>query len=113
MPLRIIKASLRRELASCCSEDTVDKVVERIVEELGWRPPMTTLVDVEDLDKLPLNTAVLVGNLTDPSKYVHVGMVGMHCILFAGEDTVHPFHQPGVAPPLPCTVIWEPDGDQL
>lgn len=108
MPLRIIKAALRDELADCCGDDKVDAVVERIVEQLGWRPPMTTLVDASDLDRLPVGSAVLVGNLTDPDRYVHVGMVGTHCVLFAGEDQPHPFHQPGLAPPLPCTVIWEP-----
>jgi hypothetical protein len=108
MPLRILEARLRDLLLPCCGPEEVEKIVGILVHQEKWRPPMTTLVDVDSLENLPVGTAVLVGNIQDPDRYLHVGMVGQHCVLFAGEEHPYPFHEDGGAPPLPCTVIWNP-----
>ncbi len=112
MPLRIIRAELMKIISPCCDDP---KIAEQIVQELldkGWRPPMITITDPNELDGIPNGTAVLVGNVKDVEAHLMVGVKATHCLLLTGEDQPYPFHQEGLAPPLPLTLAWIPGEGQ-
>jgi hypothetical protein len=102
-----MSAALRSLLVDCCGEDTVDSAVG-IVLAAGWTPPLRTLLTVAEVEDLPNGTPVIVGSL-DPRKWPPAfGVKTDHAILFTGEEEPYPLHQEGLAPPLPCTVVWQP-----
>lgn len=104
MPNRVLRAALQQWISVCCGPTETTDVVDRLLE-LGVRPPVLTLDNVDDVDQLPDGTAVVVGDL---SKNGQVGTKCQHAILFAGEDQPYPLFLDGLAPPLPCTVVWVP-----
>lgn len=105
MPHKVLGRVLREWIGECCSPEDADAVVTRLLE-MGIRPPMVTITEQADLDLIPNGAAVAVGNLLDGKPTI--GEKVEHAILFAGEDECYPFHADGLAPPLPCTVIWAP-----
>lgn len=107
MVTRILKASLRELLIDCCGEEKVDSVVDAVLAA-RWSPPLETLLTVEAVEALPNGTPVIIGSL-DPRRWPPAfGQKVDHAILLAGEDEPYPLHAEGVAPPLPCTVVWTP-----
>lgn len=105
MPNRVLRAALQQWISICCGPAETTEVVDRLVE-LGVRPPVLTLDKVDDVDRLPDGTAVVVGDL---SKGGRVGTKRRHSILFSGEDQPYPLFLAGLDPPLPCTVVWVPE----
>lgn len=104
--MRAFRAKLREIVSDCCETDEMcDQVVDRLIEA-GLRPPTITITRVEDLDAIPDGSAVLIGNVTDPEAKLAVGRKALHCVLLTGEDEPYPFHQDGLAPPLPCSIVW-------
>jgi len=95
------------EVSKCCGTEDACNVVDRLIA-MGVRLPTITITDVSELDAIPDGSAVIVGNLQDPEARPAVGTKQRHSIAFSGEDEPYPFHQPGLAPPLPCTVVWMP-----
>lgn len=91
-------------IEGCCSPDDVGAVVDRLIE-LGVRAPVLTITDPADLDLIPNGSAVLVGDLRQSPQ---VGVKCNHSAMFVGDEHPYPFYLEGLAPPLPCTVIWLP-----
>ena len=89
---------------TCCDSASSERVVDRLLE-LGVRPPVLTLDAVEDVDRLPDGTAVVVGDLRTGGRLAEKRG---HAVVFAGEDAPYPLFLQGLAPPLPCTVVWVP-----
>jgi hypothetical protein len=108
----MVRQALMKIIEPCCDDP---EVVKQIVDELidgGWRPPMTTITEASQLDGIPDGSAVLIGNVTDMDAHLLVGVKATHCVLLTGEDEPYPFHADGLAPPLPCTVVWLPGEGQ-
>ena len=112
MPLRVVRAQLLKIISPCCDDPAVaEKIVDELIDT-GWRPPMTTVTEVDQLDAIPDGSAVLIGNVTDLQAHLLVGVKATHCVLLTGEDEPYPFHADGLAPPLPCTIVWFPGEGQ-
>lgn len=111
MPHRVLRAVLLDTISSCCGPAEAEKVVDKLLN-LGVRLPTVTITDPSELDEIPDGAAVVVGNMQDPAAMPQVGIKVQHAILFAGEDEAYPFHDAGLAPPLPCTVVWMP-GEEI
>jgi hypothetical protein len=104
---RLLTAALRELLLPCCGAEKVDSAIA-IVLAAGWRPPLHTLLTVEEVEALADGTPVLVGSLSPDKWPASVGVKVQHGIQFAGEDTPYPLHDPRYDPPLPVTVVWQP-----
>lgn len=111
MPHRVLRAVLLEILEPCCDAERAEQVADTLLAA-GFGFPTLTVTDVRDLDKIPNGSAVIVGNPADPAAMPHVGVKGDHSITFTGDVNPWPFHNPNLAPPLPCTVLWMP-GDQI
>lgn len=112
MPHRVLRKVLLEILAPCCGDaESAERVADGLIAA-GLSFPTLTVTDVGDLDAIPDGSAVIVGNPADPASMPHVGVKRQHSIMFAGETSPWPFHDPNLAPPLPCTVVWMP-GDQI
>lgn len=106
MPHRAFRAKLLKIVSGCCADEmTANSIVDELIAA-GLRAPTITITKVEDLDSIPNGSAVLIGNVKDPLSNLRVGVKATHCVLLTGEDEPYPFHQEGLAPPLPCTVAW-------
>lgn len=104
MPNRVLRAAMLQWISTCCDDESTERVVDRLLE-MGVRPPVLTLSTVEDVDRLPDGTAVVVGDLRTAGRLAEKRG---HAVLFAGEDAPYPLFLPDLAPPLPCTVVWVP-----
>lgn len=104
MPYRFLRAAMVQLIGECRDMAEVVGVVDRLIE-LGVRAPVLTLTDAADLDLIPNGSGVVVGDLRQAPR---VGVKCDHSILFVGEDEPYPFYLEGLAPPLPCTVVWLP-----
>ena len=104
MPYRVLRVAMLRAVQQCCGPDEAERVVDHLLTS-GVRPPVLTITDAADLPLIPDGSAVVVGDLRDGAR---VGCKQPDCIAFAGEDEAYPFAREGLAPPLPCTVVWVP-----
>jgi hypothetical protein len=111
MPHRVLRVALLDQICRCCSAEDAERVVDALIA-MGVRLPTVTITDVRELDQIPDGSAVIVGNLQDPTALPAVGTKRQYSIMFSGEEQPYPFHEPGLAPPLPCVVVWMP-GDQI
>lgn len=104
MPNRVLRAAMLQSISTCCDAESSERVVDRLLE-LGVRAPVLTLTAVEDVDRLPDGTAVVIGDLRSAGRLAEKRG---HAVLFAGEDAPYPLFLQTLEPPLPCTVIWVP-----
>lgn len=112
MPLRAMRAALLKTLTDAgCPEDAAASAVRTVIDIQGWRPPARTLETAHEIDALPDGTAVLIVNPGSLTSTPVVGAKGKHCILIAGEDEPWPLFREGLAPPLPCRVIYMREDD--
>lgn len=107
MPHRVLRAVLLDVLAPCCGPEDAGALADRLIA-LGLRLPTLTVTNVDELDQIPDGSAVVVGNLAAPGSRPVVGVKQQHAITFVGDGQPWPFHDPKLAPPLPCTVVWMP-----